>query len=332
LNVAVIGAGSDGIELANCFEALARCNVHLVQDWNFSHLMNVREFFPHIAVTTDLDQVWTDESLDVVIIAVPEADRFEIAHAALNSGKHVLLNGPVAHDVLQANVLQEFASERNLVLGMHLATLYHPIIEEMSVMLAAGQIGRLAFITSERQEPPETGRFEQDIIWHLALPDVAMALLLARDEPVSVSATAFTLNGQRLPGAISIVIHFSGSQFSQHLVNRLSPERLLRFQAAGTDGAMRFRPDRLDAKLQVCFKTPEDASAPLARNIALSADEILPPRERLSPPLRACAHFAASVLGHEEFRGSGALARNVVRVLAAASRSLRENGALITLA
>jgi predicted dehydrogenase len=331
LNVAVVGAGPDGTELVCYFEALADCNVRLVQDWNFSHLMNVRELFPHIAVTADLGQLWADESLDMAIIAVPEADRFEIIHAALSAGKHVLQNGPLAHDALQTNALQELASEQNLVLGMHLAALYHPVVEEMGVMLAEGQIGQLAFITSERQEPPETGRLGQDIIWHLALPDVAMALFLAGDEPVSVSAAGFSFDRRRIPGALSIVVHYAGSQFSQHLLNWLSPEPLLRFQVAGTDGAMRFRPDLPDARLHVCLKTAEATPAVLARNIVLRVDEILPPQEQLSPPLRASAHFAASVLGLEEFRGSGALALNVVRVLAAASRSLSEGGALITL-
>src|SRR5690606_26728505 len=133
------------------------------------------------------DEALAAADLDAVSIASPAGLHFAQARAALNAGKHVFVEKPLALDVAEAEALCELAEAKGLVLMVGHLLQYHPVYIHLRAMVGAGELGAIRHVYSNRLS---LGKFrsEENVLWSFAPHDISMVLGLLDAEPEAVSA------------------------------------------------------------------------------------------------------------------------------------------------
>lgn len=249
LQVAVVGAGYWGPNLIRTFDGLAECQVRWVCDKKPGRLRYVQEQFPHLPVTGDLGQVLADPAVGAVAIATPVSTHRAVALAALAAGKHVLVEKPLADSVTNARAIVAAAQAAERVLAVGHVFVHHPAVVRMRELIDAGKIGRLCYCESSRVNlgPPAS---EVNVIWDLAVHDLAMLLYLWDEMPVELTAYGNRFLHPRFIDAAFLHVRFAGGGIAQHHVSWLSPEKVRRFFVAGTQGSLHFDDTLAEGKLR----------------------------------------------------------------------------------
>src|SRR3712207_5920299 len=99
LNVAVAGAGGWGKNLVRVFASLEGCTLRAVCDLNQKVLDGHRQALPGVQLTRHLDEVLRDDAIEALVVAVDAPAHHAVAKAALEAGKHVLVEKPLTVDV-----------------------------------------------------------------------------------------------------------------------------------------------------------------------------------------------------------------------------------------
>jgi predicted dehydrogenase len=336
IRVAILGIGVRGVELLRAFDGLSGCIVAGAADPNLSRLLYVQEWFPHVAVTAVDGTVLNDPAVKVIVVAAPLEVRPALAAAALEAGKHVLVNGRLAAEGERAAKLVSLAADRGKVLAASHELVYHPAVQEMKTILELGRVGELCYLESARQRPAEPAH-EPDAIWSLTALDVAVALYLAGPaKPVRVTAMGRDFSQAGRMDVAFISVEYEGGRFSQHHVSTLSPQRSHRCQVVGREGAMVFNEERTAEVLRV-YTAAGLLGSQGATKVATAVmeydlnDLVYAGQESAIPLVRQCTAFLEAVRGGRPVAADGALGREVVNVLGAAERSVRGGGAAVAL-
>jgi predicted dehydrogenase len=138
--------------------------------------------------TAQFDDLLNDEKLDAVAIAAPVAARFELASAAIAADKHIYVHGVPAQTAPEAELLIAQARRRGrvLVTGDCLHR-FDPGVERLRGLLAAGDLGDVLYLDCDRHvcgRSPE----QDELLWSAGAEEVALALHLLADQPVTVDA------------------------------------------------------------------------------------------------------------------------------------------------
>ncbi len=188
VNCAIIGYGYWGPNLVRNFSSIADVTVHTVADLRQERLTLVSKAYPNIHVTTDIDSVFTNPAIDAVIIATPVFTHFPLAKAALEIGKHVLLEKPMTDTVAHANELIELSKKHHKVLMVDHTFLYTSAVQKIKNLIDTGEIGKVKYFDSTRIN---LGLIQQDVnvLWDLAPHDISILDYLIPAKPRSVQAT-----------------------------------------------------------------------------------------------------------------------------------------------
>ncbi|MEX1317374.1 MAG: Gfo/Idh/MocA family oxidoreductase [Synechococcaceae cyanobacterium] len=90
---------------------------------------------------SDFDALLSDPAVEAVVIATPPEPRFELARRALEAGRHLLLEKPVALNAGQAEELQRLAMARGLTVAVDFEYRAVPLFQQLQALLAAGELG-----------------------------------------------------------------------------------------------------------------------------------------------------------------------------------------------
>jgi UDP-2-acetamido-3-amino-2,3-dideoxy-glucuronate N-acetyltransferase len=181
--VAVIGCGMWGRNHVRTFADLGALAAVHDQDEVAAQAMASQHGVP----ARRLDAILSDEDIDAVVVAAPAVRHHELASAALEAGKHVLVEKPIALDVADAERLCVLADSNDRVLMVGHLLQYHPAFLALREVVEQGELGRLQYVYSNRLN---FGRFrrEENALWSFAPHDISMILTLTGEEPSSVTA------------------------------------------------------------------------------------------------------------------------------------------------
>jgi predicted dehydrogenase len=173
VRVAVIGAGAWGINHVRAFARSKGAQLTLVCDASETCRERVRALAPQARLGKDLHDALSADDVDAVVLATPAKDHAEQARLALQAGKHVLVEKPLALNAADAQSVVALADARHLTLMEGHLMLYHPAVAYLKTMISAGDLGRIFYIYALRVN---LGRVRQDenALWSLAPHDVSM--------------------------------------------------------------------------------------------------------------------------------------------------------------
>src|SRR5581483_8618825 len=189
VRVGIVGAGYWGPNLIRTFAGLAGCEVAWVCDRRPGRLQYIAERFPELPLTDQYDDLLADRRLDAIAIVTPPATHRALAEAALQVGKHVLVEKPLALTVEDAAALVEMADRLRLVLATGHVFVYHPAVAAIRDLARAGTLGDLCYAESDRVNlgHPDSA---VDVIWDLAVHDVSVLVAVVGSTPAEVQVDA----------------------------------------------------------------------------------------------------------------------------------------------
>ena len=273
------------------------------------------------APVLEWERVLRDPAIVGVAIAAPAALHGALTRAALEAGKHVFVEKPLALAVAEAEQLTELAErqDRRLMVG-HLLQ-YHPAFIRLRELVRDGALGRLQYIYSNRLNLGKVRR-EEDILWSFAPHDISMILSLIGQEPVRVTAQG----GYYLHNAIADVtttsLAFAGGEQAHVFVSWLHPFKEQKLVVIG-DRAMAVFDDGQPWQTKLVLyphRIEWRESLPVPQRA-----EAQPVAVEEGEPLQLeCRHFLDCIATGGRPRTDGSEGVRVLRVLAQASAALKQ--------
>lgn len=322
IGVAIVGAGYWGPNLLRNFMRNPRADVRWLCDLDTERAQGVVGRYSTIAVTADVGEVLDDPSVEAVVIATPAGSHAELAIAAMESGKHVMVEKPLATSVADGRKMVEKADELGLSLMCDHTYCYTPAVQAIRELVLGDQIGEIQYIDSVRINLGLI-RPDADVIWDLAPHDLSILDFVLPEglRPRQLSAVGVDPvgAGHACIGYLTLPI---GERGLAHLhVNWLSPTKV-RTMVIGGSEKMVVWDDLQPAQRLSLYDTgvdltvdEDDQARQRQLRIAYRAGEIVAPA---LPETEALATAVAEFLGSiEEGRAPATDGRAGLRVLAA---------------
>src|ERR1700731_3396213 len=150
LRVAIIGCGYWGQNLLRNFCELEEAEVVRVCDFDSGALARAKRRYPTIEVTQNYAEVLADPRVDAVVLATPVSTHYPFAKQALQAGKHVLVEKPLAQSGAEVLDLIELAESKGKILMVDHTFLYTGAVRRMKAMVESGEIGQRLYFDSVR--------------------------------------------------------------------------------------------------------------------------------------------------------------------------------------
>jgi predicted dehydrogenase len=329
LRVAVIGAGYWGPNLVRNFNACPDTELIAICDLDTARAAKVGGSYPGVTITDDLDGLLAGGTIAAVAIATPVATHFPIATKALEAGKHVLLEKPLARTVAEGEALVKMAAERGLSLMCDHTFCYGGPVRLIHDIVAAGDLGQILYFDSVRVN---LGLFQSDVnvLWDLAPHDLSIIdhILPQGLNPIAISAQGLDAMNTGYESIAYLTMFFEENLICHVHANWLSPVKVRDILVGGTKKMIFWDDNNPAERIKVFNKGVEVQEADRDRilvNYRHGAGEIpvIEPAEALS---EVAKEFAASVREKRPALTDGEAGLRVLRILEAADTSLRENG------
>jgi predicted dehydrogenase len=225
IKIGLIGYGYWGPNLARCIAECEGCLLAGVADYSAAALARARKRYPGVRLLEDWRELAADSDIDAVIIATPVAAHFEMALAALRAGKHVLVEKPITATSAEAAILIEEAARRKLVLMVDHTFVYTSAVTKIREIISSGDLGEVFYYHSTRVN---LGLFQRDVnvIWDLAVHDLAILDFLMEAEPIAISASGAGHIQGRPENMAHIALFFPAGAVAHLNVNWLAPVKV----------------------------------------------------------------------------------------------------------
>jgi predicted dehydrogenase len=329
--VAVIGAGYWGTNYIRIFGELGDARVVVVCDSQADRLDEVRRTHP-VSVTDDAAEAVSWSEADAVAIVTHASTHRHLAGMALEAGKHVLVEKPLATTSKDASELIDLAERNGVTLMVGHTFLYNPGVRAVKEYLAAGEVGEVYYLYSQRTS---LGPIRSDVnaIWDLAPHDIAILNYLLGLTPEWVSAVGANPVRRGLEDVGFITLGYPGGVVGHIHVSWADPDKVRQVVVVGSEKRVVF--DDMDSRERVRVfekgvkQVDDSSSARYGEHTLQLRDGAItsPPIPDLEPLKNQCGAFIHAIRGREAPVTDGEQGREVVRILEAVDRSIERHGA-----
>lgn len=243
----VIGLGRFGRLHARVLSELPECRLVAAANRNPERLTEAREELPGVKLTTDYRGILADPDIDAVSITTHWQDHFEIARDALSSGKHVLLEKPMASTTEQCRQLLAVAADSpGIFLVGHICR-FDPRVTLAKEAIDEGRIGNIVSMHARRNLPKAPGSLRLDKISPLigdGIHDADLMLWFLGRDPTEVYGRQIRVHDFRYPDLGWAMLHFGEDAIGVIETIWCLPENVpttidARFEVVGTEGTLR---------------------------------------------------------------------------------------------
>ena len=330
--IGVVGAGYWGPNLIRNFQAHKSCTELWVCDKDAGRLGRARERFPGVKTTDSYDEL-LKSGVDGVVVATNVGTHYALASKALEAGKHVFVEKPMASSVREAETLIRLAEQRGVTLMVGHTFEYSPPVSKIRDLIHSGELGRIFFISSMRVN---LGLHQKDVsvIWDLAPHDFSILFSWLGERPTSVTATGKGFVQKGIADVAFISMVFPSDCIAHVEVSWLAPSKLRRTAVVGDKKMLVYDDMEAIEKVKIYdrgvdFKDPETFGE---FQLSYRTGDILSPKIDGAEPLGLeTLDFIKAVDEGRKPRADGRAGLKVVEALAAAQKSLEQGGAPVRL-
>ena len=322
--VAQIGCGYWGPNLLRNFSALPGCSVKYVVDSSPERRDFVERNFPRTSAIDTAEAVLKDPDVDAVIVATPAGSHFTLASNALDAGKHVFVEKPLATKVSEVDELARQAHSKRLVVMAGHTFVYNSAVRYVKELVDSGELGDIRYIYSQRLN---LGRIRDDIdaLWNFAPHDVSIIQYWLNDvEPVAVRRQGMAYMQEGIDDVVFLNLEYRGKIIANVHVSWLDPQKVRKMIVVGSRKMVVYD-DVADNKIAI-YDKGIDRKAVLGENMDFDnpqraqfnyrSGDIVLPEIKFREPLRVEAeHFIECVRTGQAPLTGLQHARNVVSVL-----------------
>lgn len=333
MQVAIIGYGYWGPNLVRNFQQTPECRVTWVLDVQERQRERVRKSWPGIQTTDRLTDILTAADVDAVVIATPVRTHFPLAQAALEAGKHVLLEKPMTATVEEANRLIELAGRAGKVLMVDHTYLYTPSVRAIRKYVEDGILGHLQYIDSTRIN---LGLFQTDVnvLWDLAPHDISICRHLLRERPLGVQAVGVSHTDNGLENIAYLTLFYPENRIAHFNCSWISPVKIRQMLVGGDQKMIVFNDLETTEKIRIYDKgytvLPESDRDRILVDYR-TGDILVPKLPQYEALSQMALDFRDAVLDGRHPVSDYLSGLEVVEILEAADRSLARRGQEIPL-
>ncbi len=321
-NIAVIGGGYWGRNLVRNFHELGA--LRAVCDRDPDVLTRCKAQYSGVDVSDSFDTVVRRTDIAGVVIATPAATHFTLARQALEAGKDVFVEKPLALAVPEGKQLVALATTAGRILMVGHILQYHPAVRKLKELIERGDLGRLRYVYSNRLNIGKI-RTEENTLWSFAPHDISVMLMLLGEQPTHVAAHGGNYLQHSLADVTMTTLSFSNGVRGHVFVSWLHPYKEQRLVVVGEKKMVVFNDaDPKDKLLAYAHAVEWIDRKPVAKkaDAEVAGDE---------PLKQECAHFLDCVAARRPPRTDGREGLAVLTVLDACQRSLDQQGATVSL-
>jgi predicted dehydrogenase len=321
IRIAQIGCGYWGKNLLRNFARLGALAAVVDHD----KALTAKAHADYGASIMTFDEVLADPAIDAVALATPAVTHSPLAMLALEAGKHVFVEKPIALEPADAEKLHALATIRGLTLMVGHLLQYHPIFIALRDMVAAGVLGDLLYVYSNRMS---LGKFrtEENVLWSFAPHDISMILaLVGGEEPETVKAQAASFVTPGIADWSTLQMRFASGVHAHVQASWLHPFKEQRLTVIGTKAMAVFEDSKPDWQQRLAlYRHGIDRAGTVPVPLAAPVEYI--DVEKREPLLDECHHFLECIRSGTAARTDGAEGLRVLRVLDLAEKSLTTQG------
>jgi predicted dehydrogenase len=331
LRIGVIGYGYWGPNIVRNFSTGNGSQVTMVCDINQQTLKKVKNTYPQVNVTSDIDELIKNKDVDAIAIATPVFTHHDLAKKALEEGKSVFVEKPFTYTVAEAEDLVELAAKKNLKLMVDHTFLYTGAVRKIRQLIDEGILGNLYYFDSVRVN---LGLFQHDVnvVWDLAPHDISIMDYVIDDKPQAVVATGSGHFACGLEDIAYLTFYYDHNIIAHINVNWLSPVKVRTTLIGGQKKMLVWNDLEPDEKIKIYDKGVQVKTKEGKYNLLVDyrSGDMWSPKVEQTEALKLMAEkFVDCVKNGETIVNDGIAGLNNVRMLEAASKSLNNKGAMV---
>jgi len=332
LNVAVVGCGYWGPNLARNFNALSECTLKTLCDTDPARLAHMKQLYPEAQTVLECDSVFADPAIDVVVVATPARLHFEMAKKGLQAGKHTIIEKPMASSATQCRDLIDLAEQQDVTLMVGHTFIYSPTVRRIKEIVDAGDLGEILYVSSRRLN---LGLFQTDInvFWDLAPHDISIILYVLDQMPTSLNCQGKAHMHPQIADVTNMTLDFAHGGFATIQSSWLDPNKIREMTFVGSRRMLVYDDVEPMEKIKIYDKrveTPPHYDTFAEFHYSYHHGDTYSPYVKQVEPLKLeCQHFLDCIRTGAKPDTAGIEGLRVVQILEAASASLKDGGAKV---
>ena len=329
IRIGLVGCGHWGPNYLRNFSGLDSVEMTAVCDQSQAALMRIHKQYRDIQVYSDFQELIQRADIDGIVIATPAHTHHELALKALEAGKHVLVEKPLALTVKECLALNELACKRKQTLMVGHTFLYNPAIRKMKSYLDSGAIGKIYYLQATRTH---LGLIRGDVntVWDLAPHDIAIFSYLLGQTPRRVSAVGVSHLKPGLEDVAFVNLFFDENVLGHIHISWVDANKSRQVAVIGSKARILFDDLNPLEKIRIYEK-----GVSLDRGydsfgefqLLLRDGDIISPKIEPEEPLRnLCLEFIRCIQTGEQPLANGLNGAQGVETMCAIQESIRLNG------
>jgi scyllo-inositol 2-dehydrogenase (NADP+) len=164
------------------------------------HSSRAKQRYPDVRVARSLDEMLSDKTISLCVVATPNDSHFSYTQACLEAGRDVVVDKPFTPTVAEAGQLVQLAAARGRLLTVYQDRRWDGVFRTVKKLIVSGKLGEIAeyearFDRFRLEAKPDAWREQADfpaagVLWDLGPHLIDQALVLF-GEPETISARAF---------------------------------------------------------------------------------------------------------------------------------------------
>ncbi len=324
LNIAQIGVGYWGPNLLRNLVANNNCKVTDVVELSEERRDYVQRYYPSVNVTDSVDHLFNDKKIDAVVIATPVATHFDLSIKALNTGKHILVEKPLAQSVEEVEEIGKAAQKNNRVAMVGHTFIFNAAVRYVKKIIDSGELGDIRYIYSQRLN---LGRIRSDVdaLWNLAPHDISIIQYWLGDpKPLSIEKRGMDFIQNGVDDVVFVNIEYPEKIMANIQVSWLDPNKVRTMTVVGSKKMVVYD-DVAENKITI-FDKGIDPVATLGENMDYDnqyfpvfnhrSGDVLMPKINFNEPLKVeIDHFIDCITNDAECITGVEHAKKVVEIL-----------------
>jgi len=333
INIALAGCGYWGPNLIRNFNSLSDCTVKAVCDLQKERLAHMNKLYG-IKTTSNYDDLLKDKEITGIAIATPVRFHFDMAKKSLLAGKHTFVEKPMTSTAEECKELIKIAEEKKLTLMVGHTFIYSAWVSKIKEIIDSRDLGEILYISSRRCN---LGLYQSDInvAWDLAPHDISIILHVFDQLPVSVNCQGKGHVNKKIEDITNMTLNFVNGGFAAIQSSWLDPNKIREMTFVGSRRMLVYNDIESMEKIKIYDKRVEtpphyDTFADFQYSYHYG-DSYCPYVQQKEPLLVEAGHFLDCITNGHKPKSSGKEALEVVQVLEAASKSLKNGGGQVAI-
>ena len=328
IKIGIVGYGYWGPNLVRNFSNQKNGTVTVIAESRIDRHIHIANLYPSISIVNHALDLIQDVNVDAVVIATPVFSHYQLAKAALNAGKHVLLEKPMTASVDESKELIDLAKSKNLVLMVDHTFLYTGAVQKMKSLIDDNQLGKLQYFDSTRIN---LGLFQPDVnvLWDLAPHDISILNFLVSKKPYSVNATGVSHTKNGIENVAYLTVNYEDDFIAHFNCSWTSPVKV-RSTLIGGDKKMLVYNDLEPSEKIRIYDTGYNHTSDEEKNQIMvdyrTGDVFIPKLSNQEALFGVALDFIESILHSKEPLANAELGLEVVKVLEASQKSIKNKG------